>query len=180
MSINEVYHHLFAGPSYNNHKGDEIRYEFVLKELRSQNTGTLIDISSGRGCFLDLIPPGVTVTSTDIEKFHTSACEFVHLDLTDTKAFPFPERTWNLLSCLDVLEHIPMECLDEVLLFLRGLAKRFCFSIANHPDVIGGVELHLIQQNQEWWDQKLRVLFDILSCETMYDNKLYQYVLSSK
>lgn len=180
MSINDVYRQLFMGSSYNNHAGEEIRYEFALKELRSQSVETLIDISSGRGCFLSLVPPSVAITSTDIEKFHTFDCKFVHLDLTDVGAFPYPDRRWDLLSCLDVLEHIPEEYLDEALIFMSKLAKRFCFSIANHSDKVGGIELHLIQQNQEWWDQKLRALFDILSCETMYDNKLYQYVLSSK
>jgi len=76
----------------------------------------------------------------------------------------------ELVTCTDVLEHIELKYLDEVLLHLEQLTKRVIFfNIAMHrankilPD---GRNAHLIQRPRTWWMQRMSQYFiDCTFCE---------------
>lgn len=70
----------------------------------------------------------------------------------------------DVVVCADVLEHIEPECLDEVLIHLRSLIKRYgVFVIATSPSkkvMADGRQAHLIVEGQGYWFQKLTGLFN--------------------
>lgn len=89
-----------------------------------------------------------------------------------------PPEPADLVVCLDVLEHIEPECLDDVLSDLARLAKRKLFfdicvsdSIKRLPD---GRSPHLIIEPPQWWKRKLSEHFNIsywqerLDCRFIY------------
>jgi len=47
------------------------------------------------------------------------------------------------------------------------------FTIANHSDIINGVELHLIQKDEKFWTEILSQHFKIKNLEIAYNNRLY-------
>jgi hypothetical protein len=83
----------------------------------------------------------------------------------------FPEygeaRTADLVCCIDVLEHIEPELIDDVIADLRRLVtKHGFFTIHLGPAkkfLSDGRNAHLIQQTPEWWLEKLKD-FNIIEC----------------
>jgi hypothetical protein len=75
---------------------------------------------------------------------------------------PLPSQ---MVCCLDVLEHIEPECLDEVLDDLQALTLEIGFySIATTPAVrtlSDGRNAHLIQEPASWWLPKLLARWDL-------------------
>jgi SAM-dependent methyltransferase len=60
--------------------------------------------------------------------------------------------------CTDVMEHIPPDKVDRVLVNILKATQHCFFSISTIPDVCGKLideELHLTIQPYEWWHQKL-------------------------
>lgn len=71
----------------------------------------------------------------------------------------------EMVACIDVLEHVEPECLDDVLDDLVGLTEAVAFlTIHTGPAVKvlpDGRNAHLTQQPIEWWLPKIWERFDI-------------------
>ena len=71
----------------------------------------------------------------------------------------------DFLVCLDVLEHIEPELLDNVLDDIQHLAKRAVFlTVATRPahkTLPDGRNAHLIQAKAEWWIPKLMARWEM-------------------
>lgn len=87
-------------------------------------------------------------------------------------AFPEygPARPADLVCCIDVLEHIEPEFVDNVIEELAALTIGFgFFSIHMGPAgkvLSDGRNAHLIQQPSSWWLRKLANYFDVLELRT--------------
>ena len=81
----------------------------------------------------------------------------------------FPEygepKEAELVCCIDVLEHIEPECLDQILADLRDLTTKYgFFTIHTGPAVKvlpDGRNAHIIQKPSSWWLPKLCEHFEI-------------------
>lgn len=184
MDYLKIYEEVFNNyDEYDMHIGYHDRYDYILKELNTKKYQTIIDISSGKGILIKIIQEkfsNIDICSTDIKKFNDINVKFIKLDLTNKDDFNNIPDKYDLLLCLDVLEHIEEEYIDNILEFLSSLSATFCFSIANHSDIKNEYELHLIQKNKRWWNKKLKIYYNILKTFNMYNNKLYCYVLTKK
>jgi 2-polyprenyl-3-methyl-5-hydroxy-6-metoxy-1,4-benzoquinol methylase len=72
-----------------------------------------------------------------------------------------PAIRFDAVVSFDVLEHIPQDDIDAVLLKAVELAPRACLVIANMSDVHllpdgRMIDLHLIQQPASWWAERVR------------------------
>lgn len=82
-------------------------------------------------------------------------------------AFPEygPPKPADLVCCIDVLEHIEPEWVDNVLEELASITKKIgFFTIHTGParkSLKDGRNAHLIQQPSSWWRAKLDLYFDI-------------------
>lgn len=77
-----------------------------------------------------------------------------------------PQGTFDLVCCIDVLEHVEPECLDDVLADLGRLTGRLAF-LTIHTGPAGkflsdGRNAHLIQRPIDWWEERLRPHFFML------------------
>lgn len=65
----------------------------------------------------------------------------------------------DIVACIDVLEHIEPECIDNVLAHIASLSKKGCYlMVANRPArkmLPDGRNAHLIQEGPEWWLPKI-------------------------
>jgi hypothetical protein len=90
-------------------------------------------------------------------------------------AFPEygPPKPADLVCCIDVLEHIEEPYLEQVLLDLKDITRRFgFFSIATRPamkTLPDGRNAHLIQQSSSWWLPKLCQHFEIAHLQRSED-----------
>jgi hypothetical protein len=71
-----------------------------------------------------------------------------------------------MVACIDVLEHIEPDCLDDVLDHLAGLVQRLGFFTVHTGPAIkvlpDGRNAHLTQQPARWWLPKLLDRFDLM------------------
>lgn len=83
-------------------------------------------------------------------------------------AFPEygPPRPADLLVCIDVLEHVEPERLDQCLDELASITRRLAlFTVHTGParkTLSDGRNAHLTQEPADWWLHKLTARFDVL------------------
>ena len=178
----EIYEQSFSDSKYNLHPDTEFRFNMVYDYINTNQVNSLVDISSGRGNIIKYITlnhPNIEILSCDLKKFHDYDVEFIEMDLCNKDTFKITKK-YDLLTCLDVLEHIDKECVDDILYFFSRISKYSLVTIANHSDIQNGVELHLIQENMEYWAPLIEKYFEIIKTETQYKNTLYMLTLKSK
>jgi hypothetical protein len=101
------------------------------------------------------------------------------------KSLPFPIQNYDpfideykqspvpaqLVVCTDVMEHIEIEYLDNVLEDIRDLTTKLAFfQIATRPAakfLPDGRNAHLIQENVNWWLKQLMPFFNIHHLEDL-------------
>lgn len=186
MNFLETYNKLFNDPNYNKHDSSELRYQHVVNYINNnKEIKNIIDISSGRGILLTMISnlfPKINITSTDINKYNELNFKFYKLNLINNEDYIQIPNNFDLLTCLDVLEHIDYQNIENVLDNLSRLSKTFIFTIANHIDIQNGIDVHLIKEDTVYWGNILSKKYIINNCEekNFNGNYLYIYNLSSK
>jgi len=181
MKYLENYRYLFkTHPNYN--KGDlSINYSYPLEYIRTNQSHlkTHIDISSGRGGILNFMKefPDIVSTSTDIEKFNTLDIDFIPIDLTQNIS-DLKTRHWDVLTCLDVLEHIEESYIDSILQTFSEISDICLIAIANHEEVIDGIRLHITNYDQIYWMDKLKQYFTVLKTEMLHNGRLSYFELN--
>jgi 2-polyprenyl-3-methyl-5-hydroxy-6-metoxy-1,4-benzoquinol methylase len=121
----------------------------------------VIDVGCGKGHYLrNLIGNGfknvlgVEFSSVCSENYltdvpHINEDFLIHSTL-------IKDKEYKICLCMDVLEHIDSQNLDEFLIAISRISNHAVLGIANHSDIFLGEELHLIQENSKWWEEKLQ------------------------
>ena len=188
MDYQKVYNDAFANPQYCK---DEwlFRNIYCLENMKMKRFDSMIDISSGRGRLLVEVQknyPYIEITSTDLNNFHKlPGVEFIKLDLSlqedrDKIVSLYKENPKELLTCLDVLEHLDKSFIDDVFRMFSQIAKTSIFTIANHSDKVNGVELHTIQESFDFWEPYIKRYFKIVKFHDdiyIVDGKPNLYIL---
>lgn len=175
----KIYENSFRNTHYNNHNDEEYRFQIVKDYVNKNEIKKIIDIGSGRGNVIKILQElndEIQITSTDVVKFHNFDCEFYELNLCDPTTY-IKDKKFELLICLDVLEHIQKECIENVFEFFSTISDNFILTIANHSDIQNGLELHVIQEDMNYWKPILEKFFEIEHFDIKYDGKLYLLIL---
>lgn len=92
----------------------------------------------------------------------------------DLSGMPVPAQ---MVACIDVLEHIEPDLLDNVLDHIASLTEAVVFltvhtgpAIKHLPD---GRNAHLIQQPMEWWLPKILQRFELQTVQLRHANAFY-------
>jgi 2-polyprenyl-3-methyl-5-hydroxy-6-metoxy-1,4-benzoquinol methylase len=188
MDFLSIYTRAFGNLTYS--AEHHIQYDYVLKNIFmfGLKSNKIIDIGSGRGHIIRLLNSckerleDFSITSVDLKKFHGETVdEFIPCDLSK------PDNRGNLLNkhydilvCTDVFEHLEKSFIEDTIKMCAQLSKKCIFCIANHSDVFDGVELHLIQESDLWWENILNKYFNLSNKEVHFGGRLYNYVAESK
>jgi len=88
--------------------------------------------------------------------------------------FSKPPVPAQMVACIDVLEHIEPELIDNVLDDLKRLTEGILFATvctcAAKKTLSDGRNAHLIQQPMPWWLPKFWERWDIQTVQTTADN----------
>jgi hypothetical protein len=92
----------------------------------------------------------------------------------DLSGAPVPAE---MVACIDVLEHIEPEFLDNVLDHLASLTEAVAF-LTIHTGPAGktlpdGRNAHIIQQPMEWWLPKILQRFELQTIQQTHANAFY-------
>ena len=132
------------------------------------------DIGSGRGIFFDrlraqgyetfaLEPSTVVVNQRKSPYFIRGTCDDM----------PYADSLFDVVFCLDVLEHIPGALISRSLKELRRVTKRYLIlSVASHEDVVEKMTLHISIKTYPAWDTLISKEFKIIDT-TMIHSKTY-------
>lgn len=126
----------------------------VAAEIRRRGVREILDYGAGKCRLRDALGElGVEV------EYH--AFEPAMDDLAQT---PDPRQ---MVACLDVLEHIEPECLDDVLNDLRRVTREVgVFTVHTGPAVKtlpDGRNAHLIQKPPVWWLPRIFARFEVIA-----------------
>lgn len=146
------------------------RVRQVLGFLRAVQPESLLDAGSGRGVFLfpflDAFP-GVPVTSVDVLEHRVSFLHAIRLGgvgtLTalqaDICSQPFPDRSFDVVTMLEVLEHIPD--VQRAVSAAAAIARRYVVvTVPSGPDD-NPEHIHLLTK------ERLRALFGAAGCSKL-------------
>lgn len=138
------YAHCYEDPNY---KMGKRRMQWMKRDIDSLDEGVLLlDIGSGRGETVEYAQSqGIEAHGLDIVE---------ELNPTYTSFNQIPIR-YDVVTCYDVLEHIPpqelMRFLDNV--FDRG-AKRYFLTVSANKAEKDGMTLHLSIHPPGWWEDQ--------------------------
>lgn len=188
MDYHKIYTNAFSKKTYSSEH--HIQYDWVMELLKNKfsfdESFRLIDVGSGRGHMLKKIHsyfPNVEIISVDLDNFHNLNFinSFIKCDITSSNdRNNLLKNKYDVLINLDFLEHIEEKYIDDILKTFHDISPYCIIAIANHSDILDGVELHLIQKNNEWWKSKLEDNFDITFWKDNNKNTLYMYEVNSK
>lgn len=155
---------------FKNSHDDLPRVRKVLGFMKGISFESLLDVGSGRGVFLfpflDAFP-WVQVTSADILDYRVEflqtiargGLERLKAVNADICSQPFPDQSFDVVTLLEVLEHIPE--VDKAVQSAVRMARKFVVvSVPNQPDD-NPEHIHLLTK------EKLTALFREAGCQKL-------------
>jgi 2-polyprenyl-3-methyl-5-hydroxy-6-metoxy-1,4-benzoquinol methylase len=184
INFKNIYENSFNDINYNKHPDEEYRFQLVKNFVIENNITSVLDVGSGRGNVIKILKEtnqDIKITSCDLKKFHNYDCEFKELNLCDKNSLiNLENKNYDLIVCLDVLEHVQKECVEDIFKTFNKISDFTILTIANHSDKHNGVELHIIQENMSYWKPIIEKYFDILTFDEKYNGRLYLLNLKNK
>jgi SAM-dependent methyltransferase len=98
----------------------------------------LLDVGCGRIGLAGFLPD-VPVVGLDVEQPVESAPNFTFRPGSVT-SLPFPDRSFQLVSCVDVLEHLPLDVRELAVTELTRVASRAVLIAAPHGEAAQGCD----------------------------------------
>jgi hypothetical protein len=133
----------------------------VAKLINSYNVQEMLDYGAGKLRLLKAIADGKMVG----HRFR-----YIPYEPSDERYADTP-RPCEMVACIDVLEHIEPDCLDDVLDDLKRVTGEIgFFTIATGPakkHLPDGRNAHLIQQPMSWWLPKIMDRFEVQTAQKM-------------
>lgn len=165
MNNKDLYNEIYTKNKHYNHnvmyKYNELS-KFVNANKHSDRPTKILDAGCGEGWNLNnLINDGFDAFGIEISDL---CCNEYLQNLphkcTDIISYSKENVKYDALICFDVLEHISYEEIEDVIKALSIMAPKALLGIANHSDVQFGHELHLIQQDEKYWQEKLGLIYN--------------------
>lgn len=155
-----IYDEIFAtDPKYNG--ASRYKLKIVLDWVKRNNFKEILDIGSGRGHYLKFLSEnGIKTTGLEPSRYIFDNLKEFQIVNDDILGFSNYSRSWEALICMDVLEHIEPDKIEETLKALSTLSKHALLGIANHSDIWHGHELHLIREGPRWWMDELSKYYE--------------------
>ena len=74
-----------------------------------------------------------------------------------------PNQKYDILTCLDVLEHVEINSIDAVLEDIKALTTKFCFLFIDLQPAVktlnDGRNAHVLLAPSDWWTSKIAMHF---------------------
>lgn len=154
MDEKEIYEYIYSHPNQYKNYGKSNHGKGALNIFKDKiiAAATIVDVGCGYNDFICGVRSikrslGYRAIGVDF------ACPGADI-FSDALSLPFADKTFNLLTSFDVLEHISPEDIERVVLEFKRVSNQFIFSIsyvAAHTTVPGVNNLHLTIQNEDWW-----------------------------
>jgi len=176
MEYSEIYNSLYTSADYDNSEctDNSLKWDVLLRLISSLEFSTVLDLGCGRGYYLKKF---MELNKNVIGVEFSSVCCNTYLKgiphvNEDLETFLRKKDIYDLVICMDVLEHIEPKSLEKVIEGIRAVSKTAIIGVANHVDNIMGHDLHLITEGCPWWSKILNKFYDSVE-EHIFSEKFY-------
>lgn len=171
-----IYDALYAGTGYARER-NTIQFEWLVgRELTGVRTA--LDMGCGVGHVVRALRArGVRAIGVDAsraleEREWAGDAGFVLADLIEVRL----DETFDLVVCHDVLEHLPQAAADLALENVARHARGWVsLTIADHPDVWLGTELHVNRKPFAWWRERVEAWLEVLEDRSVLGGALHLF-----
>lgn len=126
----------------------------IAKMCHKHNFHSVLDYGCGKGT----LAPVLQAVGLSVQEYDPAVPE--------KDEAPSPAQ---LVVCIDVMEHVEPDCVDDVLAHIASLSQAMAyFMIDNGPakkNLPDGRNAHLTIEDLPWWKQKLSGYFKVAVCE---------------
>ena len=123
----------------------------MLGLIDSNSVDSVLDYGCGKGVLVHSL--GDERKNLDVVGFDPAVPEFSTI----------PSKQFDMVTCIDVLEHVPLDELDSVLVHMRGFSERFFIFVSCRlakAVLNDGSNAHCTVFPPRWWGSKLGEYFD--------------------
>ncbi|MDD4971851.1 MAG: DUF115 domain-containing protein [Paludibacter sp.] len=159
----EKYTRMWSRSEYRQASPGENRVSLFLLAAKPKATDTVIDFGAGTGRAALLIHRNSPSKVLMLDFADNCLDEEVRANFSDNLRFGIADLTKPIAHhakygyCTDVLEHIPTDDVEKVILNVMNSADSVFFQISTIQDTMGvliGQHLHLTVDNADWWKNK--------------------------
>jgi len=109
-------------------------------ELIPKDVKTILDVGCGNGAFLNSLPDAYETVGLDFSREALKRVKAKAM-LADITELPFESASFDLVTCLEVLEHLPFGAFEKALCELQRVSKKYIIiSVPNCEDL----DYHLV------------------------------------
>lgn len=136
------------------------RLQDALQDLRAVPKGSYLDVGCGRG---EMLRHAAEMGFAPVQGVEVvdQLIDGERVIFAEGHALPFPDKSWDVVTLFDVIEHLPVGDDEAVCRELARVAKRTIIVTANKnpshlPD---GTDLHINIRSFEEWDRLFHLWF---------------------
>jgi SAM-dependent methyltransferase len=124
----------FWGKDFNSIPAESQRL-LATRNLIPQDVESILDVGCGNGAFLNSLPSSYITIGTDLSQ---EALRYARVKVvrSDISALPFPDRSFDLVTCLEVLEHLPHKAFTDTLDQIARITRKYVIiSVPNNQNL---------------------------------------------
>jgi hypothetical protein len=129
------------------------KIKFIYNYALEYNCNSILDYGAGSSHFIN-----------DINRLYPNHSFTINEYEPGRKELAKDPPTSDMTVCLDVLEHIEPEKIDNVLKHIYNKTNKIMYfticTVLSYSTFPNGQNLHLIIENKDWWMKKLSKYFD--------------------
>ena len=122
---------------------------------------SFLDYGTGKGKLLEYIKEN-TNNPISIKGYDPAVQEFSEK----------PQGNYDIVTCLDVLEHVELNSIDNVLAEIASLTNNFCYLVIDLQPAVKTLEdgrnAHILLAPPDWWHNKISCYFSSYSTFPIY------------
>ena len=125
----------------------------VVDSARFKKVRTILDYGTGQGGLVSLLKESDFLLDIDVQGFDPAVKEFSKR----------PDQSFDIVTCIDVLEHIDRDAMGHVIKDLSSLSSGFVFFavdlIPARKTLSDGRNAHITLAPADWWAQQISAQF---------------------
>lgn len=168
------YDYLFSkNKDYNSnpyHPRFEVAIDFIKK---LNNIKTILDVGVGKGhLFKKLDNQKYTIEGIEPSKSAREILNDSRIKDAYSHKIPLRNQSFDLVVCLDVLEHIPSHLIEPSLKEINRISKKGAIiSVAYHSDLVENMELHISSMPFKEWEKRIKKFFRVIEKKEVCSKK---------